>query len=1097
MTNHQKDLLLAEVSSTVDAMGYVDESDGNYVVNSDTCECLRELLRHLRNDDIRHGFIVLRHLGELNIVEQDLIPMVKLNLINEDRAEYEKLHEFLIRILVTLTYPAFIHFKEKRPTDAVEEQIYLTLNQHLRTYKIAFARDVKFWRVASDEMRRIMSLDYSDITDTDLVYLERILVLLRNIVHVGKDELILSHTALEDEDIHDDMITTLMDGGMMEIIVKMCAEPDFHQFAFHCLEVLSHLFKEQNATYLATDDVQVDVNTGIKTSNRGSELLELQRVEREQRKINSCPYNRFKGASYVVKNLKSISSKDMIIHKTVENPLQIDLNQGKQAARRPKNRRPMKGDNTFKSSRLGINYRTPFGRAKASLKNFCSMFIAECYNPIMNYVKNCLEHNHAQENDETFYFWAAAFFMEYNRVSKANSKFVEETISTDYLHYVHTILTHHVDMINNEKTEVKTWFRRLHVALRAYKELVMTIGTLKSDADEYVIEQAIAIRHRLLYDMDYRELLLYLINNFNEMKMSEIYLKDLIETNHVFLKMLEALCKKDTEIIIKTKKRWSRRKKKTEKPEKAGKAGEENDGSAELIWSEIVGEVTAAVEGKIPLPQPEDDPEVVPYSPLSEKSRDEQKEEVMFRIHRLLRCRKAASAVSLYRHAREAYVEDGDNAFGLIDNPTEDDVLALHEIIAIDLWPGMDKELDKEMLEKANENQDDQENQENIDPERDESEPEENFKETKFDFPYFVQKYASSKTVKALVRCLKTFRTNSTQFNHSIVKLCHRISWDCKQPVFFFQLSLFQIFKKCYETPASDKRYAELKSFAKYIISAFAKMAAGNNKLLIELLFWKTRKEVAEIEGNYVQAEKVPKESRRKKGPKSKSKDLVSDSEDEDKIDGNEDKTLKENGKNDSMTDPEKEDEQPNNLDAINNDVDELDEIEKMYADLNRDDDALSDYDDFPSSQVLDKLHSTLIDAELTSQGSPKIFPGDETVASRIRFESDSEDDKPISNGSGSKKNRSRTVLEDDDDELSNEAKMDASKAGEGSGTIIERVIDEDISEVVQSNRNNSPEVPPISEVSTGQIDSDADDDDQPFVSRKRKRQVFDDDDDD
>lgn len=53
--------------------------------------------------------------------------------------------------------------------------------------------------------------------------------------------------------------------------------------------------------------------------------------------------------------------------------------------------------------------------------------------------------------------------------------------------------------------------------------------------------------------MEYREFILTLLVNYDELKMSDTYLNDLMQTQHIFLKMLETFVGKEGSVIVQSK----------------------------------------------------------------------------------------------------------------------------------------------------------------------------------------------------------------------------------------------------------------------------------------------------------------------------------------------------------------------------------------------------------------------------------------------------------------------------------------------------------------------------------------------------------------
>lgn len=132
-------------------------------------------------------------------------------------------------------------------------------------------------------------------------------------------------------------------------------------------------------------------------------------------------------------------------------------------------------------------------------------------------------------------------------------------------------------------------------------------------------------------------------------------------------------------------------------------------------------------------------------------------------------------------------------------------------------------------------------------------------------------RFAHRKIVEAYCSLLRRYATNSTLTNHCLVKMLHRIALDCKMPTMLFQLSLFKTFQKIMEDPkakadASIKVFRtickahllshvsiiqELGKFGAYVVRKFAEASQSNPKLFVELLFWKTAREAAEIDACY------------------------------------------------------------------------------------------------------------------------------------------------------------------------------------------------------------------------------------------------------
>lgn len=71
---------------------------------------------------------------------------------------------------------------------------------------------------------------------------------------------------------------------------------------------------------------------------------------------------------------------------------------------------------------------------------------------------------------------------------------------------------------------------------------------------EYEIQFSSSIHCHLLgnifYMMEYREIFLTLLRKYDETKQPRSYLKDLVESTHLFLRMLERFCKGRKNLMV-------------------------------------------------------------------------------------------------------------------------------------------------------------------------------------------------------------------------------------------------------------------------------------------------------------------------------------------------------------------------------------------------------------------------------------------------------------------------------------------------------------------------------------------------------------------
>ena len=70
------------------------------------------------------------------------------------------------------------------------------------------------------------------------------------------------------------------------------------------------------------------------------------------------------------------------------------------------------------------------------LKEFCSGMLESGYNVMMKAIKDRISREKAQDSDESYYFWAMSFFLEFNRYA-ADIGFKSRTEGSTKLFILH------------------------------------------------------------------------------------------------------------------------------------------------------------------------------------------------------------------------------------------------------------------------------------------------------------------------------------------------------------------------------------------------------------------------------------------------------------------------------------------------------------------------------------------------------------------------------------------------------------------------------------------------------------------------------------
>ncbi|RUS72464.1 hypothetical protein EGW08_019781, partial [Elysia chlorotica] len=629
-----------ELQATCSALGYLEGSE--YVKEPDCLETVKDLIRFLRRDtdvcDIR------RQLGNAQVLQNDLVPIVKAYHDDKD------LFDTVVKLLVNLTQPVISCFNNEIPDEKTLRNNCLEVEGYLQDYKEAFI-DEDLFGILATKIKDILKMEWDERREEDRLQLERLFMLVRNVLMVPADASREQRTE-DDASTHDQVLWAMHTSGMEDLILYVASsDRERSHLCMHVMEIVTLMFREQEPETLASAGVHRSLTEKEKDQR---ELEQAREREKAQKKANilkfSGRHSRF-GGTFVLKDIKSISENDVIYHKPLCEVKRFSYDEGKNRKKISRNRAPIKTDDPKRRSTLSM---------RLSLKEFCIQFLINAYNPLMRAVKDALTRKSTQDNDETFYLWAMRFFMEFCRLHCKRVDFISETMSMSAFHYIYTQLCTYYESVRLGKgEECKVWGRRSHLALKAYQELLRTLDFMSRSSDEQIRESA-KINSVLFY-------LLFIVVS------RRAYLRDLVESTHIFLKMLETFTKRNKNLVVQKKK-----KKKGKKKKKAAVQvellAEPTEEELETIWSETTSDqITACLRGVEPVPE-----DITPFDAASEVDMDQQRVEAMLRIQSSLRDGRPGEAIALFRAAREVWPE-GDE-FGTVDMLEEEEFMALKEI---------------------------------------------------------------------------------------------------------------------------------------------------------------------------------------------------------------------------------------------------------------------------------------------------------------------------------------------------------------------------------------------------------------------------------
>uniref|UniRef100_A0A8C2HBR6 Timeless circadian clock n=1 Tax=Cyprinus carpio TaxID=7962 RepID=A0A8C2HBR6_CYPCA len=610
-------MMNCELLATCSALGYLEGDI--YHKEPDCLESVKDLIRYLRHEDDTRD--IRQQLGAGQILQNDLLPIIT------QHTQDKPLFDACIRLMVNLTQPALLCFG-KVPDDPAFRHHFLQVTSYLQAYKEAFA-DEKIFTVLSETLYNLLQLDWEQRAEEDNLLIERILLLVRNVLHVPADPYEEKNVD-DDASIHDKLLWAIHMSGLDDLLKFLACAQSEQQWSFHILEIISLMFRDQTSELLVNAGQMRSAQEKQKDMQELELLRQKELAEKRSRTLlRGARHSRFRG-SYVIQGLKAIGEKDVIFHQGLHNFKNYSHDVGKPTRRVPKRKQMAQDSENQRRSALNV---------RLFLREFCIDFLENCYNRLMYLVKEGLIRERAQQHDETYYLWAITFFMAFNRHQNFRPDVVSETISNRTFHFIEKNITNYYEMMLTDRKDATSWSRRMHLALKAYQELLLTVNEMDRSKDVNIQHSSNVIKSNIFYLMEFREIFLTLLRKYDERMQPRSFLRDLVESTHLFLKMLERFCKGRNSLVVQ-KKRVKRRKhsQKTLQTEPTPE-------DLEQTW-QIVSQELRASES---LTQ-----SAVPFDATSETPVDEQRTEALGRIQDCIMSCAGPEALSLLRAARFA-----------------------------------------------------------------------------------------------------------------------------------------------------------------------------------------------------------------------------------------------------------------------------------------------------------------------------------------------------------------------------------------------------------------------------------------------------------
>ncbi|KAI8849218.1 timeless protein-domain-containing protein [Chytridium lagenaria] len=483
-----------------------------YIPGDEVSECLKDLKRILRKDDMtpdRQAFLTL---GKWEVLQKHLIPILLITNVETNM----KLVTAIVELFVPMTWPV----DEKSPEIVNHSHV-------LRRYKEAFMSE------------KIIAQPHKDRNSSDEARIRIILFLFRNLLAIRD----APRGAIFRQQKHtrNPCSSGVEKSNIIQLIITIAGslkEREFADWKAIILEIVYYIFRDRSPA-----------DVFERSESELARLMKDERVHKVGPQVSSSRHSRFGGTLSIelgngrVANLHQQTSK--AVH-SIGNSLDL----GKKDGRSVK----MKADVMKQTI-------TTRPRSIVSPEAF-----ENCFAAVVDSIKKDIdmERNTVSEEHHVQLLKIITFFLEYQALKIMNKdksgRFGFDTVS-DILNVrgVAFILRR----IGTYDAEKKTKTFDLQIAVDCFKQLLVSLDLMAQSESEEWREASDNIQNNLYYEHSTTELIIKLCKNFKGP--NNPYLKSLIETIHILLQMLKGYSKEKKTMLVRKKKKARKA-----KPKKTG-----------------------------------------------------------------------------------------------------------------------------------------------------------------------------------------------------------------------------------------------------------------------------------------------------------------------------------------------------------------------------------------------------------------------------------------------------------------------------------------------------------------------------------------------
>ncbi|KAI4766757.1 timeless-domain-containing protein [Aureobasidium sp. EXF-3400] len=569
----------AHIYSLISAIGGSSTvNQGQYVLGDDALACLKDLSRWIRSyDDRMNRHDVKRCMAEANLIRGDLLPILAQQGDKTERSALAaKIALGCLDLLNTLTWP--IERKEDTMTINVHRHL-----PYIRLAQVEYKRSILHWQTA-DILRTAISIAVpaittprSDRTPRDESIIGVVLYFLRNVAIISQPSDLPSQA--DDNDINRiETIHAFQHQNVLQLLLTVASgvtdEYPMHDIVL--LDIMFHLLKGIDPKDLFKNEKQLE----DARNDEFKALLDKEKAMNASYTRNAPSRHQRFGGMYWVKRpdekVSTLSGQNVIFdeQKTMH---QMDKSKLWNKPKGRKKNTEVQDENNDFDNNVDLDEPT-----RKIVRSFVEDFLDSSFNPLFNSLRRALtsEAERAQKYHTRQYYYMMGWFLQAERARqdllKRNGKVHDAAVDDSPFAYIAAVMTQENFILLGRKIQQslddKEW-SDLHACMRAFTQILLTVGAMAESASEDDQEIAENIQNRIFYEETTHDQVIAVLRGYNGQGFA--FLDACTDMAHTFLRMLERYSKQNVDMQVRSKRR-ARRKRRVE----AQANGAEDEGAA-------------------------------------------------------------------------------------------------------------------------------------------------------------------------------------------------------------------------------------------------------------------------------------------------------------------------------------------------------------------------------------------------------------------------------------------------------------------------------------------------------------------------------------